>query len=89
MHPLVVTGVRSGGYRVELTRWAQKWGRRPRKWALKKVPSWIFSQLDALHTDEHSAASPVQTCSPSLSLCQQAEGNREQDSQGQERRHGG
>lgn len=37
--------VRSGGYRVGLTRMGQEWGRGPRKWALEDAAHWVFSQL--------------------------------------------
>lgn len=64
MHFSVVTGV-SSGYRAELARQVQKWGRRPRKWSLKEAPSWIFSQLSMTCTwIMHFADSPVQIDSP-------------------------
>lgn len=38
------------GSGVELTRWAQKWGRRLRKWALKKTLD-FQSILNNMHLD--------------------------------------
>lgn len=61
MHLLGVTGVRVAGYRAELARWAHKWGRRPRKWALKEAPSWMFSQLSMARTWDYALSYfPVQ-----------------------------
>lgn len=52
MHLLVVTGVRSGAYRVGLTQDGPEMGERTQKVGLKGSPSVGFqSTLDGMHVD--------------------------------------